>query len=432
MAGYTRQSAADIIPTAVVRAAPLNAEFDQLDSAFSGATGHTHDGTTGNGPKLPLTSAISGVLPIANGGTNANNITSARDNLGLEIGVDVQAFDAELAAVAALSGTGLVAHTGAGTMTERTLIAPAAGITVTNGNGVSGNPTLVLANDLAAVEGLGSTGIAVRTAADTWAQRSIVAPAAGITVTNPAGIAGDPTLVLANDLAALEAMSGTGLAVHTGVSTWTERTLTGTANEIDIANGTGVSGNPTVSLPAALTFTGKTVTGGTFTGGSGSFTTLTASGLLTTNGQISFPATANPSADVNTLDDYEEGSWTPVVRFGGASVGITYATQSGRYQKVGNKVTIWGNVILSSKGSSTGTMTMSGLPFTAGTGIFGGYGGVVSFWNTSISPNNVVSTGCSVSTGTTIINFYNLPNGVWNDVHTTNTNQWMFHIEYEV
>ena len=266
MAGYTRQSAADIIPTAVVRAAPLNAEFDTLDSAFSGATGHTHDGTTGNGPKITLTGGISGVLPIANGGTNANTAATARASLGLEIGVNVQAFDAELAALAALSSTGLVSHTGAGTMAERTLTAPASGITITNGNGVSGNPTLVLANDLSAVEGLATNGIAVRTATDTWTTRTLTAPAAGITVTNGDGISGNPTLGLANDLAAVEGLSTLGSAHRIGTDSWAVRTLIGTANETTVTDGDGVAGNPTVSLPASLNFTGKTITGGTYTG----------------------------------------------------------------------------------------------------------------------------------------------------------------------
>lgn len=44
------------------------------------------------------------------------------------------------------------------------------------------------------------------------------------------------------------------------------RTLTGTANEITVANGTGATGNPTLSLPAAITMTGKTLTGGTYAG----------------------------------------------------------------------------------------------------------------------------------------------------------------------
>lgn len=64
--------------------------------------------------------------------------------------------------------TGLVAKTAAGAYAGRTLTAPAAGITVTNGNGVAGNPTLVLANDLGALEALSTTGWAKRTATDTW------------------------------------------------------------------------------------------------------------------------------------------------------------------------------------------------------------------------------------------------------------------------
>ena len=59
-------------------------------------------------------------------------------------GTDYQAADADLAAIAALSGTGLIAHTGAGTAAERTLTAGSSKISVSNGNGVSGNPTVDL------------------------------------------------------------------------------------------------------------------------------------------------------------------------------------------------------------------------------------------------------------------------------------------------
>lgn len=83
-------------------------------------------------------------------------------------------------------------------------------------------------------------------------------------------------------------------------------------------------------------------------------------------GQLAFPATPNPSADANTLDDYDEGVWTPALQFGGAAVGMTYAsTPVGRYTKIGRTVFATGTLTLTAKGSSTGAATIAGLPFTA-------------------------------------------------------------------
>jgi hypothetical protein len=85
------------------------------------------------------------------------------------------------------------------------------------------------------------------------------------------------------DLTAIAALASTGIAVRTASNTWAQRTITGTAAELTVTNGDGVSGNPTLSLPTALTFTGKTVTNGTFA--SPTFTTpalgTPASGTLT-------------------------------------------------------------------------------------------------------------------------------------------------------
>lgn len=85
-------------------------------------------------------------------------------------------------------------------------------------------------------------------------------------------------------------------------------------------------------------------------------------------GQIKFPATQVPSSDANTLDDYEEGTWTPV--FTCATVGdlsVGYAAQSGRYIKVGKKVTIWFDIQLNTftYTTATGAMRITGLPFTS-------------------------------------------------------------------
>jgi hypothetical protein len=87
--------------------------------------------------------------------------------------------------------------------------------------------------------------------------------------------------------------------------------------------------------------------------------------LHLTSGQLGFPAIQVASVDPNTLDDYEEGTWTPGISFGGASVGVTYdGDNGGYYTKIGNVVTISGYLGLTSKGSSVGTATLMGLPFT--------------------------------------------------------------------
>ena len=69
-----------------------------------------------------------------------------------------------------------------------------------------------------------------------------------------------------DDLAAIAALAATGLVARTGSGAFALRSIAGTAGEIAVANGGGVLGPPTLSLPAALAFTGKTVTGGTFAG----------------------------------------------------------------------------------------------------------------------------------------------------------------------
>jgi len=72
------------------------------------------------------------------------------------------------------------------------------------------------------------------------------------------------------------------------------------------------------------------------------------------------------TAAANALDDYEEGTWTMGIAFGGNSVGVTYGNNSGRYTKVGRQVTVIGYMSLTSKGSSTGLVAITGLPFTIG------------------------------------------------------------------
>jgi hypothetical protein len=80
---------------------------------------------------------------------------------------------------------------------------------------------------------------------------------------------------------------------------------------------------------------------------------------------IKFPATQVSSADVNTLDDYEEGTFTPVIGGSGGTSGQTYAAQVGKYVKIGKLVTAYGYVALSAKGTITTNVQIQGLPFTS-------------------------------------------------------------------
>jgi hypothetical protein len=91
--------------------------------------------------------------------------------------------------------------------------------------------------------------------------------------------------------------------------------------------------------------------------------------ITLTSGQIAFPATQAASTDANTLDDYEEGTFTPTIAFGGAAVSVVYTAQIGRYTKIGNRVFIDIALAISSRGSSTGSATIQTLPFTPATNI---------------------------------------------------------------
>ena len=174
-------------------------------------------GTTGFTPLLATTGAVTlaGTLNVASGGTGITTFSSgdilyaSAPNVwstaapGTTSGV--QAWDADLDALAAQSGTGISVRTGAGSWTTRTLVAPAAGITITDPSGVAGNPTFALSNDLAGLEGLTTTGYSVRTGDGTWTTRTITGTSGQIAITNNDGVASNTDIGLAT-----LADSGTG------------------------------------------------------------------------------------------------------------------------------------------------------------------------------------------------------------------------------
>ena len=92
---------------------------------------------------------------------------------------------------------------------------------------------------------------------------------------------------------------------------------------------------------------------------------------------IDFSATADGSGTTTSelLDDYEEGSWTPAVARTSPTGSATYTRQSARYTKVGNLVTIWFDIYWSAAPNGSGDYVITGLPYTAQTGVGAGDGG---------------------------------------------------------
>lgn len=122
---------------------------------------------------------------------------------------------------------------------------------------------------------------------------------------------------------------------------------------------------------------------------------LTTAGILVINGGgLKFPATQVPSADANTLDDYEEGTWTPVLTFDTAGdLAVSFPVQRGRYVKIGKRVFIDFELSCTpfTFTTSSGYIRITGLPFTpaASTTSYGAlnFGGITKSGYTQFTAN---------------------------------------------
>jgi len=178
-----------------------------------------------------------------------------------------------------------------------------------------------------------------------------------------------------------------GAAKDAGATVKIQNKDDGNTNTLDLFND---NGNRTVTMQQDTTGNAKM----RFQKNDGTFTTTIDANL----GGILF---GTDTAAANTLDDYEEGTFSPVFQTGGNSNGISHSISSGTYTKVGNRVILSGFAVMSAKNSASltgGNVTIGGLPFTIANDNNSYSAGAISLRNVSFADFPILSTIINTTT----------------------------------
>lgn len=222
-------------------------------------------------------------------------------------------------------------------------------------------------------------------------------------------------LTIPNGVSALILCSGAaffaitfGDVTLTGAQTLSNKTFVtpvlgaATATSINKVAFTAPATGATITIPDGVTLTGPASSGTAMTLGNAE----TVSGVKTfsaipilSGGGMTFPATQVPSADANTIDDYEEGTWTPAVTLATpGNLSVAYSSRSGRYVKIGQMVFF--NCLLQTSTwthtTASGFFNITGFPFTMGSQFVGAGTLLMSGWTKA----NYTSLGFETSNST--------------------------------
>lgn len=339
-------------------------------------------GGTGSGPIFTLTGNSGGAITPDVGGninlTGTSPVTVA-GNLGTNtLAISVGDATTLVKGIASFNATNFSVAAGA---------VSSQNFTITAGTGLTGGGAITLGGSVT----LNATGGGLPTSV-----QGDIFYASGV----------DTVTTLAKDTNTTRYLSNTGV---TNNPAWAQVALsTGVSGQLPLANG-GTNANLTASNGGIFysTATAGAILSGTAT--AGQILRSGASGAPTWS-TATYPATAGTTGNLLTSDgtnwvssaftNTPTTTYTPVLSFGNGTTGITYTTQRGRYAQVGNVVTYSIELLLSSKGSSTGSARIT-LPIATAATILQGH--VVAFWSgLTLTANYTTVAGYSSAVSTQI------------------------------
>lgn len=229
----------------------------------------TNPTTTPNLALTLLPAASATFLGGPTSGADANPTYRVIQFSDLPVGTYTVNYSTILNKLASSSGVGMLSQNGS-VLAYRTLTGTAGRVTITNGDGTAGNPTFdvgstvyttstsSLLNALSSATA-GSTGLVTQVSDISFVDRTITGTTNRLTVSNGNGVSGNPTLdvgsnVFTNNTSPLlnalsSATAGsTGIVVQVSDISFVDRTITGTTNRVVVTNGSGVSGNPSLNV----------------------------------------------------------------------------------------------------------------------------------------------------------------------------------------
>ena len=241
-------------------------------------------------------------------------------------------------------------------------------------------------------------GVIVKTGSATVVPRTLTASGNGISITDGSGVSGNPTFQLTGIAAAIANASGTGMLAIVGGSTIAGRQITGTASQINVANGNG-AGDPTLTIADNVVLPGTgamTVVSGT-----------TGQQPVGAEGQMRF------NTSTSTFDGYAAGLWRQFALTGGVTSFSAGTTGFSPSTGTSGAVVLAGTLNAASGG--TGANTLTGYVYGNGTGAMTASATIpnAGLTNSAITINgSPVSLGGSITVTATATNALTIGTGL--------------------